>query len=44
MGLINVCLVLCKLGFTLINFRPKLREFLRFLLNRDFGWDYVCFL
>jgi hypothetical protein len=30
-------------NYTVINFRPKLREFLRFPLNRNFGWDFVCF-
>jgi hypothetical protein len=29
---------------TVIYFRPKLREFLRFPPNRNFGRDFVCFL
>jgi hypothetical protein len=29
---------------SIINFRPKLREFFWFPLNRNFGWDFVWFL
>jgi hypothetical protein len=35
---------ICLTGHTVIHYRPKLREFLRFPLNRNFGWDFICFL
>jgi hypothetical protein len=28
---------------TVIYFRPELKEFLRFPLNRNFRWNFVCF-